>query len=114
MPFQKGRTKTGGRPNGTPRKVRLAVAVAEKLEELGFDPLLHAHKLIHDPKTPVEVAAKLTIDIMGFVWPKKKAVEHTGLDGTTLVSNQITIEFVQPSERTIPSGSQLLIPPGEV
>lgn len=84
----------GGRKEGLPTKIKLALTVKEKLEELGFDPLEHMHKLIHDPKTPIDVAARLTCEYNKYVFPQLKSVQHTGIPDTN-VAVQINVGHLE-------------------
>ena len=65
--------KTGGRQAGTPnRRTRQA---QELLARLGCDPLEGMAKLAQDPKTPIELQAKLLIELAGYSYPKIRAVD---------------------------------------
>jgi hypothetical protein len=68
--------KTGGRVKGTPNKT--TVAVAERLEAIGCDPLEGMAKIAMDINTPIEVRAKLYSELAQYIAPKRKAIEHTG------------------------------------
>jgi hypothetical protein len=68
--------KTGGRVKGTPNKETLAVA--ERLEAIGCDPLEGMARIAMDINTPIEVRAKLYRELAQYIAPKRKAIEHTG------------------------------------
>ena len=63
--------KTGGRQKGTPNK-----RTADLLERLGnynpFDALL---AISQDEDTPLEIQVKINLDLMNYVYPKRKSVE---------------------------------------
>lgn len=111
MPFQLGHKKFGGRRKMLQsendlilrQRFELAASVREKLEELGFDPIVKIYQLIHDPKTPIPVVASLTTDLLRFVYAQRKAVEHTGAGGSSLPPS-VTVRFID-SRITIDSGN---------
>ena len=76
-PFVKG---TSGNPSGRPKgsisyKTRL---IEEKLAEMDFDPIRAMVELYREEDCPQPVKAKLAAELAGFVYPKRKAVEHSG------------------------------------
>jgi len=79
-PFEKGKS---GNPNGRPKGSISAKTkmVQTKLEELDYDPIASMVDLARDKETPVAVKAKLACELAGFVYPKRKAVEHSGSIG---------------------------------
>jgi hypothetical protein len=68
--------KTGGRVKGTPNKGTLAVA--ERLEAIGCDPIEAMARIAMDIKTPIDLRTKLYSELAQYIAPKRKAVEHTG------------------------------------
>lgn len=73
--------KTGGRKAGTPNKATLSLQ--EKLDAFdngaGFDPvaeILNLYTLIH-ADNPL-VAVKILTELMQYLLPKRKAIEHSG------------------------------------
>jgi hypothetical protein len=68
--------KTGGRATGTPNKG--TVAVAERLETIGCDPIEGMARIAMDIKTPIDIRAKLFSELAQYIAPKRKAIEHTG------------------------------------
>ena len=68
--------KTGGRVKGTPNKTTLAVA--ERLEAIGCDPIEGMARIAMDINTPIDVRAKLYSELAQYIAPKRKAIEHSG------------------------------------
>jgi hypothetical protein len=68
--------KTGGRVKGTPNKG--TVAVAERLEAMGCDPIEGMARIAMDITTPIEVRAKLYSELAQYIAPKRKAIEYSG------------------------------------
>jgi hypothetical protein len=65
--------KTGGRPSGTPNKRSLAVA--EKLEALGCDPIEGMAKIAMDEKVEMSIRAQMYKELAQYVAFERKAVE---------------------------------------
>lgn len=77
----KGSPRVGGRQKGTPNKSSLTIL--EKLAAFdngaGFDPVteaLNLYTLIH-ADNPL-VAVKIPLTLMEYIYPKRKAIEHSG------------------------------------
>lgn len=63
--------KTGGRQKGTPNK-----RTADLLERLGnYNPLDTLLAISQDEDTPLEIQVKINLDLMNYVYPKRKSVE---------------------------------------
>ena len=63
--------KTGGRQKGTPNK-----RTADLLERLGnYNPLDALLAISQDENTPLEIQVKINLDLMNYVYPKRKSVE---------------------------------------
>ena len=65
--------KTGGRQKGTPNK--RTVDLAERLEALDCDPVTELVRLAMDPATKPAIKARCYIDLLAYLYPKRKAVE---------------------------------------
>ena len=66
--------RTGGRRVGTPNKRTLEAA--ERLAELDCDPLEGMAKIAMDKRTPLELRARMLAELVPYLYPKRKAVEH--------------------------------------
>ena len=77
--FQKGHSKQGGRKKGTGNK--LAVEVRLKLEEYRHDPIVGMILIAEDEKNTPELRGRMEAELAQYVYPKRKAIEHTGLGG---------------------------------
>lgn len=63
--------KTGGRQKGTPNK-----RTTDLLERLGnYNPLDALLAISQDENTPLEIQVKINLDLMNYVYPKRKSVE---------------------------------------
>ncbi len=71
MPRLSGFPKTGGRIKGTPN--RSTFHLIEMLEELQFDPVRELVQLI--PNLPPERRAGILLELMSFIYPKRKPSE---------------------------------------
>ncbi len=69
-----------GNPDGPQKgyKKLKTKLVEEKLAVLDYDPIRAMVDLAKDDETPVAVRAKLASELASFVFPKRKAVEHSG------------------------------------
>lgn len=77
--------KTGGRRPGTPNK-RSGV-ISERFEELGLDPLEGLIDIARDPKTDVELRARILLDLIGYLYPKRKALDTSPTASRSVVFN---------------------------
>ena len=63
--------KTGGRQKGTPNK-----KTVDLLERLGnYNPLDALLAISQDEDTPLEIQVKINLDLMNYIYPKRKSVE---------------------------------------
>lgn len=68
--------KFGGRIKGTPnRKTRI---IMDKLKELKIDPIEEMVKLYQEAGQKPEIKTKLMSELAQYIYPKRKAIEHTG------------------------------------
>ncbi len=77
--------KTGGRVKGTPNK--LSAMVATRLEELGCDPIEGMALIAMDENSPDELKGRMFAELAQYVYPKRKAIEHTGAGGSAIEMN---------------------------
>jgi hypothetical protein len=80
--------RRGGRQKGTPNK--RTIAVAEKLEALGCDPIQQMGQIAIDERVEVNVRVQVLKELCQYIAPKRKAVEVTGEDGG-LVKTEMTV-----------------------
>jgi hypothetical protein len=73
MPFQPGRTKTGGRTEGTPNKA--TNDLLNKCQEAGIDPWKEILSIAADRGHPDRFNALK--EILPYLYPKRKAIEVT-------------------------------------
>jgi hypothetical protein len=100
MSIPKQRTKAGGRKKGTPNKK--TEEIAEIFASQNFNPAegmaycfneaikLYKHRKErrsgYGASNALGVAAKIANDAAQYVYPKRKAIEHTGKDGEKLMT----------------------------
>lgn len=93
--------RIGGRQRGTPNK--RSIQAKEKLEALGFDPLTELVaiargeikfetilnvpdgkggfiQIVEDLPAPTDIRVRCTIELMGYSYPKRKAIEFPDID----------------------------------
>lgn len=83
--------KTGGRQKGTPNK--LSADIEEKLRALGCDPIAGMARIAlgfdengeRIPGVTVDLQARMHAELAQYIAPKRKAVEHSGPDGGSVV-----------------------------
>jgi hypothetical protein len=75
--FTKG---ISGNPNGPQKgyKKLRTLLVEQKLEELGCDPIEGMVSLAQDENTDTSIRAKLYSELANYIFPKRKAIEHSG------------------------------------
>jgi hypothetical protein len=88
----KTRTKRrGGRKIGTPN--RRTAEGAERLAELGCEPIEGMARLSIDQTKSPELRGRMFSELAEFVAPKRKAVEHTGADGGPIETGERAVEL---------------------
>ena len=69
------RIKTGGRVAGTPNK--RTQDLQDRLESLGVDPVMGLATIANDPNAPIELRARVQMELLQYILPKRKALEVT-------------------------------------
>ncbi|OFZ20071.1 MAG: hypothetical protein A2X94_09155 [Bdellovibrionales bacterium GWB1_55_8] len=90
-----GLPKTGGRKKGTPNK--RTVGLQEALESHGLDVVGQLAALL--PQLEVEQRASVLIDLMGFLFPKRKAIESTVVSAEEISLEGMNIEEISKLNR---------------
>ena len=63
--------KTGGRKKGTPNK-----KTKELMELLGnYNPAVSLLEILKSDRVPIDLKIKINLDLMGYLYPKRKSVE---------------------------------------
>jgi hypothetical protein len=101
----KGIPKTGGRQKGSKNKITLDVA--QKLAAWSFDPFRGMFELATDSNNSPEVRLRACSELAQYVAPKRKAVEHSGPDGSAVQHehlhvidlNKLTPEELEAAEK---------------
>jgi len=71
--------KTGGRRRGTPNN--LGRQAAEILRSLNCDPIEGMARIAMDPDQRSDLRGKMFSDLARYVYPQRKAIEHSVADG---------------------------------
>src|ERR1035441_6897944 len=67
-----GAPKTGGRKAGTPNK--RTVEIADRLLELGCDPVEGMARIAMNPKHTPELRGRMFAELAQYLYPKRKAI----------------------------------------
>ena len=79
MPFQKGRSKTGGKVRGCKNKItRDLIAL---LDSMGCNPIEGMARIATDPKCDEALRLRANAEIAKYVHPQLKAIELSGPGG---------------------------------
>ncbi len=81
-----GLPKTGGRTKGTPNRATLQLK--EKIDAIGYDPLIELAKLAMKDKTPVEIAFRCHAEVAAYIYPKRKPVDASNSEGPVININE--------------------------
>ena len=65
-----------GRPPGM--KNKRTIALEEKLAAMGCDPIEFIASVMFDDANPIDLRMKAATELAPYLWPKRKAIEHTG------------------------------------
>ena len=97
MPFQPGQS---GNPEGRKpgSKNKRTLNGEELCEANEFNSMLFLITVAKDESLDMSFRLKAAIEINGCMFPKLKAVEHTGMDGEPL-QNKYVVEIVDPRKR---------------
>lgn len=76
--------KTGGRKKGTPNK--RTQELAAKMEALGCDPIEGMATIALDMENPPELRGRMFSELAQYLFPKRKALEHSGEIGRAYVA----------------------------
>jgi hypothetical protein len=92
MPFHSGEPKPpgSGRKAGTSNKV--SKEVAERLAELGCDPIEGMAMLALDPKNPPELRGRMFAELAQYCYNKRKSMEVCGPNGGPIQAHLLTLE----------------------
>lgn len=80
--------KRGGRKPGIPNKINAALRGLVLLEE-GHDPIRALIAIAKHPKASLELRCKANAELAGYVYAKRKAVEHSGKDGQPIKAEMV-------------------------
>ena len=83
--------KTGGRQKGTPNKDTQALQERIAQRYPGWDPVEAMAEIARDDQNDVMIRLAALKEIAQYIHPKRKAIEHTGKDGTPLVPPPINV-----------------------
>ena len=83
-PFEEGNNLSNGRGKGSKNKKTLLVE--DMMERHEYSPIESMIILAQDTKTDLGIRAKLHSDLACFVYPKRKAIEHSGGSGRIIIN----------------------------
>ena len=81
---------------GTPN--RRTQDLMERLDALGVDPVNGLAIIANDATAPLELRARIQMELMGYLWPKRKALD---LGVTESKSISINIGIPQPPKPVV-------------
>lgn len=84
--------KTGGRVAGTPNKDNLQIV--DLFDELEYEPAREVIKILKSGVLDPEVAINAHLKMMKFVHAERKAVEHSGKDGSLITIEEVVLGTV--------------------
>jgi len=97
--FKKGQSgNKNGRPPGIKNKRTLKIE--QELLEGDCNPIQGMIRMVKDEATEPSIRAKLFCELASYIYPKRKAIEHTGADGDPLEPTKIIVERVMPPQFT--------------
>ena len=88
--------KTGGRVAGTPNK--RTQDLMDRLDALGVDPVDGLAAIARDETAPLELRARVQMELMGYLFPKRKA-----LDVNSAEQQSISISIGIPPSKPVPA-----------
>ncbi len=83
--------KTGGRVAGTPNK--RTQDLQDRLEALGVDPVNGLAAIATDESAPLELRARVQMELMAYLYPKRKALDVSSSEQQSI---SISIGIPQP------------------
>ena len=106
MPFQKGQiSNPKGRPVGA--KGKNVGLVKAQLDDLNCDPVLELVAIARDLNTELGFRIKIYLDLVNYIHPKLKAIEHSGINGE-LLHNKYVVEIVDAPKREQSNGKEVV------
>jgi len=104
--YQKGHKKFegSGMQKGMKHK---ATSAREAMEAAGCDPVQAIINIAEDPKNKIELRAKMYVELLQYLFPKLRAIEHTGVGGAPI---GIQVSASEELARRIDALSERLTP----
>lgn len=88
--------KTGGRVAGTPNK--RTQDLQDRLEALGVDPVMGLALIAKDESAPLELRARVQMELMAYLYPKRKALDVSSSEQQSI---SISIGIPQPAKPVV-------------
>lgn len=85
MPFKPGDPKPQG--SGRKKQTGKREAVAAICERLGCEPIEGMVRIANNPKAKLELRARMLAEIAQYMYPKLRAIEHSGPGGGPMEVN---------------------------
>lgn len=107
MPFAPGSIKPAG--SGRKKTTQNRVTVTDILRDMKCDPIEGMARIAMDAKQPMSLRAKVYSELAQYLYPKRRAIELTGADGSPIELNVsatelLTSRIARLAERTRPDG----------
>ena len=95
--------KTGGRAKGVPN--RATRDLTEILAGMNCEPIAGMATIAMDNSNSPELRGRMLSELAGYLYPKRKAVEHSGVNGEP-IHRHTTIRFVDANGSTWEPGQE--------
>ncbi len=95
MKYQAGES---GNPNGRKlgSKNKRTLGIEQALDAGNCNPIQGMIDMVNDETTEPSIRAKLYCELAGYIYPKRKAIEHSGIDGAPVLQRYAVLVHDAP------------------